>query len=205
MIRRIASTITEKENPPRECPGGETDANWCFSALECVAARPILDLGRCDGQAHFLAEDAGDESTDRMSLPAGGFHKIGGGGATRALQQAKELSGLASQAGSSRRLGRLGRLPPAVGLPRPGGLYGRLALGWRDVARPSCDAGVFGGSWLRGWGIRVGVSRFFRNLVHIAFSLGGDYRDDHIHRSGSERLQANSNRRRSELGIDCTC
>lgn len=35
MKHRIASTIADKEKPPRQCPGGETDANQCpqlFSA-----------------------------------------------------------------------------------------------------------------------------------------------------------------------------
>jgi len=202
MNDRIASTIPDKEKPPRRCPGGETSANWCFSALECVAARTILDLRGRDGQAHFLAEDARDESAHRMRLPAGGFHEIGTGGAARALQQAKELGGLATQGGRSRRLGRLGRLPAAVGLPRPGRLYGRLALGWRDAARVSGDAGALGGSWFPRWGTRVG---FFWNFVHIAFSLGGDYRDDHIHCSGSGELQAKSHEHPSAQRIGGTC
>src|ERR1700735_1150552 len=103
----IGSRIPDKEKPPRECPGGETDANCRFSALERIAARSIFGPGGGDGQAHLLAEDAGNKTTDRMSLPAGGFHKIGPGGAARALQQAEELGGLAARAAGGGPLGRL--------------------------------------------------------------------------------------------------
>lgn len=205
MKHQMNSTIGDKEKPPRQWPGGEMDANQCPSALQRIAARPILDLGRRDGQTHLLAEDAGDESTDRMRLPTGGFHQIGSGGAAGALQQAEKLGGFTALACRGSLLGRLGRRCAPVGLPRPGGLHGQLALGRRDVARVCGNLGLIGGSRLPGWGTGLDDGGFFLNFVHIAFSLGGDYRDDHIHRLGSTKLQAESCAQPNDLGINGAC
>jgi hypothetical protein len=103
------SVSPDVEKPPRQNPGGQTDVTCWTSALERVTALPVFDFGGGNGQAHLLAQDTGDKPSDRVSLPAGSFHKIFSGGATGPLQQVEELDGLAASdsAGFPRRLGRL--------------------------------------------------------------------------------------------------
>jgi hypothetical protein len=186
-----ASRIADKEKPPRQNLGGEKEPIGWASALERVAALPIRGLGRRDGQAHLPAPDPGDKSSHRVSLPAGGFHQIRPGSATRALQQVKELGGFAALAHRAGLLARLGRRRACVGFVRTGGL-GRPSLGRRDVPRVCGNVRLFGGRGLHGWAMALVVSSFFWNLVHIGFLLGGDDRDGHINRSNSSELQAES-------------
>src|SRR5579862_6839657 len=164
-----ASRITDKEKPPKRNPGGQREPIGWASAFDRVAPLPVLGLGGRDCQAHLLAQNTGDKSSDRVSLPAGGFHEILPGGATGALQQVKELGGFAAVAGTSGllgRLGRLGRLRACVGLLRRGSLCGRLTLGRRDVAPVCGNTRPFGGSRLPGWGTGLAVGGFFWNSVH---------------------------------------
>lgn len=190
-----ASGIAGKEKPPRWYPGGEKDPIGWASAFERVTALSILDLCGRYGQAHLLAQDPRNKPSDRVSLPAGGFHQIRSGGATGALQQVKELGGFAALADSGGFHLRLARLRAFVGLLGPGGLGDRRSLGRRDVSRVSCALRPFGGKGLHRLDIALvvgGVGTFFCNLVHFAFSFGGDYRDDHINRSTSTELQVES-------------
>src|ERR1019366_10210184 len=166
-----ASRIADKEKPPRRNPGGEKEPIRWASALERVAALPVRGLGGRDGQAHLLAQDAGDKSSDRVSLPAGGFHQIRPGSATRALQQVEEFGGFAALARTAGLLARLGRRRAFVGFVRRGGLGGRPSLRRRDVPRVCGNVRLFGGRRLHGWGIALVVSTFFWNLVHIGFLL----------------------------------
>jgi hypothetical protein len=189
-----ASGIADKEKPPRQDPGGTKDLFRWPSPLERVTALPVLDLGGCDGQSHLPAQDARDKSSDRVSLPAGGFHEILSGGASGAPQQVKELGALGAVSGTDRLLGRPGRLRAPVGLLRSGSLGGRLTLGRRDVPPVCGNPRPFGGSWSPGWDAGLIVYCFFRNNVHSVFSFSGDYRDDHISHSGSPQLQADSGR-----------
>src|ERR1035437_2812640 len=177
MIRRIswsvdsASRFTDKEKPPRQNPGGAKDPIRWPSPLERVTALPVLDLGGRDGQSHLPAQDAGDKSSDRVSLPAGGFHEILPGRAPGAVQQVKDLGALGAVSGTDGLLGRLGRL--RVGLLRPGSLGGRLTLGRRDVPPVCGNPRPFGGSWLPGWGTGLVVDFFFWKTVHTVFSFSG--------------------------------
>src|ERR1017187_2499018 len=62
-----------------------------------VPALPALGLGGRDRQPHLLAQDAGQEPSDRMRLPAGGFHEFLPGGASGAFQQVEDLGGFADR------------------------------------------------------------------------------------------------------------
>src|SRR5215813_15663203 len=64
------------EKPPRRNPGGGIEGNWKESGLERVAPLPFLALGGNHCQSHLLAERAGNESANRMRLPAGGGHQF---------------------------------------------------------------------------------------------------------------------------------
>src|SRR5690242_15473751 len=72
---------TDKEKPPRRNPGGQKEPNRWTSVFDRITALPVLGLGGRDFQAHLLAQDAGHKATDRMRLPAGGFHEFLPGGA----------------------------------------------------------------------------------------------------------------------------
>src|ERR1039458_2604668 len=112
---RAAARGRDKEKPPRRNPGGQKEPNRWASAFDRVAALPVLGLDGRDREPHLLAQGAGQEPTDGVSLPAGGFHKFLQGGAAGALQQAEDLGGLAALAGAGcLLLGRLGR-PRAFG------------------------------------------------------------------------------------------
>src|SRR6266849_3768928 len=66
---------TDKEKPPRRNPGGQKEPNRWTSVFDRIAALPALGLGGLDCQAHLLAQGTGQEPTDRVSLPAGGFRE----------------------------------------------------------------------------------------------------------------------------------
>src|SRR4029077_6162817 len=106
----------DKEKPPRRNPGGQKEPNRWASAFDRVAALPALGLGGLDCQAHLLAQRTGQEPTDRVRLPAGGFREFLQGGAAGVLQQVEYLGGLAALAGAGCLLGRPGRLPAFGGL-----------------------------------------------------------------------------------------
>src|ERR1035441_9129465 len=168
---------TDKEKPPRRNPGGQKESNRWASAFDRVAALLALSLGGRDRQPHLLAQGARQEPTDRVRLPAGGFHEFLQGGAAGAFQQVENLGGFAALAGASCLLGRLGRLRASVGLLRRGGLVARPGLGRRDVGLLCRGPRLLGGRWLLGRGTGLGVGGFCWNAVHSAFSFGGDYRD----------------------------
>src|ERR1035437_8619101 len=100
---------TDKEKPPRRNPGGQKEPNGWASAFDRVAALLVLGLGGRDRQSHLLAQGAGQEPTDRVRLPAGGFHEFLPGGAAGAFQQVEDLGGLAALAGAGCLLARIGR------------------------------------------------------------------------------------------------
>src|ERR1035441_7124136 len=66
---------TDKEKPPGRNRGGQRTRNRWASAFDRVAALLVLGLGGRDRQSHLLAQGAGQEPTDRVRLPAGGFHR----------------------------------------------------------------------------------------------------------------------------------
>src|SRR5579859_5964089 len=82
---------TDKEKPPRRSPGGQKEPNRWASAFDRVAALPALGLGGLNCQAHILAQGAGQEPTDRVRLPAGGFREFLQSGAAGALHQVEDL------------------------------------------------------------------------------------------------------------------
>src|ERR1700676_143882 len=64
---------TDKEKPPRPNPGGQKEPNRWASAFDRVAALRVLGFSGGDRPPHLLAQGAGQEPTDRVRLPAGGF------------------------------------------------------------------------------------------------------------------------------------
>jgi hypothetical protein len=65
----------------------------CFQGVDPLA---VLTLGGREGQSHFLADCAGQESAQGMRLPAGRFEQFRGAGSAGALQQVEDLSGFAA-------------------------------------------------------------------------------------------------------------
>src|ERR1035437_1266158 len=182
---------TDKEKPPRRNLGGQKEPNRWASDFDRVAALFAFGLGGRDREAYLLAQGAGHKPTDRVRLPAGGFHEFLPGGAAGAPQQVENLGDLAALSGAGCLLGQLGRLRALVGLPRQGGLLTRPGLGRRNVGPVCGDSRLFGGGWRLGRGTGLGAGGFCWNAVHSAFSFGGDYRDPMDH-SGSQGLQASS-------------
>src|SRR5260370_16238171 len=182
---------TDKEKPPRRNPGGQKEANRGASVFERVAALRVLGLRGGDRPPHLLPQGAGQEPTNRVRLPAGGFHEFLQGGAAGVLQQVEYLGGLAALAGAGCLLGRLGR-PRAFGSPlRRAGLPARPSVVRRNVSLLCGGPRLFGRLWLLGRGSGLGVGGFCWNAVHIVFSFVGDYRDPMDH-SGSSQLPPNS-------------
>src|ERR1700733_5034848 len=139
LVYRIALAQPDKEKPPRRNPGGQCKRLRFSSALDRVAALPVLALGGCHGQSHFLADGARQEPAYGMWLPAGGFHQLLRCYAARPFQQFQNLVGLATLAGALRFLSAFGRF---LGW---GGLLGRLGLLLRNVGALWRDTGLFGG------------------------------------------------------------
>src|ERR1017187_7265543 len=142
-----------------------------------VPALPALGLGGRDRQPHLLAQDAGQEPSDRMRLPAGGFHEFLPGGASGAFQQVEDLGGFAALTSAGCLLrGGLGRRGGFVSFLSGGGLLARPRLGRGNVGLRCRGPRLLGGGWRLGRGTRLGVDVFCWNAVHTSFSLGGDYR-----------------------------
>ena len=89
-----------QEKPPRQNRGGEKDPILSPLPLERIAAHPVFSLCGCDIQSHLSSQDARDKSSNRVSLPAGGFHQIRPAGSAGSLQQVENPSGLAALAGA---------------------------------------------------------------------------------------------------------
>jgi hypothetical protein len=64
-----------QEKPPRQNRGGEKDPILSPLPLERIAAHPVFSLCGCDIQSHLPSQDARDKSSNRVSLPASGFHQ----------------------------------------------------------------------------------------------------------------------------------
>jgi hypothetical protein len=77
----------------------EEDSDWQVSALNRVAALPILALGGRNGQAHLFPQGSADEPADAVRLPASGFQQLLRGGSAGPLEQVQDLGGLAALAG----------------------------------------------------------------------------------------------------------
>src|ERR1035437_6070982 len=108
---KAAARGRDKEKPPSPNPGGQKEPNRWALAFDRVAALRVVGLGRRDRQAHLLAQGAGKKPTNRVCLPARGFHEFLQGGASRTLQQVEDLGRLAALAGAGRLLlRRLGRI-----------------------------------------------------------------------------------------------
>ena len=99
-VKWDSGSAPDKEKPPRRNPGGQKEPNRWASAFDRVAALRVLGFGGRDRQAHLLPQGAGQEPTDRVRLPAGGFHEFLQGGAAGVLQQVEDLGGLAALAGA---------------------------------------------------------------------------------------------------------
>jgi hypothetical protein len=182
----------KQEKPPRQNRGGLQNPFLSALTLQRIPAYPVFGLCGDEFQSHLSAQNTRDKSSDRVSLPAGGFHQVRSRGSAGSLQQVKKLRGLGAAPAASGVFYRLSRLRPPFGVLRLGGLFARLALRRRHVARTCTDTGLFGRSWLCGWSSGFAMSGIFWNYVHFDFSFGGDYRDDHINRSGSIGMQAKS-------------
>jgi hypothetical protein len=87
---------------------------------------------------------------------------------------------------------RFSRLRGRAGFRGAVRLFARLTPRRRHVARTYGDTTPFSRDRLPGLGTDLTIGCIFWNIVHFDFSFGGDYRDDHINRSGSRRLQAKS-------------
>ena len=190
--KRIA--IGPKEKPPRENRGGRKEQILWASPFQGIAAFSVVERG-CHLEAQLPSEDPGNETSHRVSLPAGGLPEIGPGGARGPLQQVDDLSRFATLA-SFRLLGRLSR---HVAFFRWSGLFSRLTFLWGHVAPLCGDTRPFGGNWL-GTGAGFCVSGLFWNLVHPVFSLRGDYRVP-MDRSDARQLQVNSEANHHRLTI----
>src|ERR1039457_7603440 len=99
-----------------------------------VPALPVLGLGGPDRQPHLLAQGTGQEPSDRVRLPAGGFHDFLQAGSAGAFQQVEDLGGFTAAAGAAWLLWRLGRRRTFVSLLRRNDLLARLGLGRRHVS-----------------------------------------------------------------------
>ena len=114
---------------------------------DSVGADAIGPFEGFDGEAHLLAQAAGDEAADAVSLPVGSGHDVGERGAVRALEQVEDDGLLAAVARRGRRVlgsGLLGRLGL---LRRNGGRLGRG--GWASVP---------------GWPSRSGLTAVLRSV-----------------------------------------
>jgi hypothetical protein len=182
----------KQEKPPRQNRDGQKDPICWALALEGIVALSVFSFRGNDGQALLLNQYSGDEPSDRVSLPTGGFHEILPGSSAGSLQQAKELSRLAALTDAGGGFCRLRRFRAPFGVLRGCSPFARLTPRRRHVARTCGNTRLFSRSQLHGRGTDLAIGGSFWNIVHFDFSFGGDYRDDHINHSGSCRLQTKS-------------
>ena len=192
-----------QEKPPRQNRGGQKNSILSALALQRIPALPVFGFAGSDVQPHLPSQNARDKSSNRVSLPAGGFHQIRPSGSAGSLQQVEKLGGFAALAGTGGLFYRLSRLGGFVGLLCRSSLFARLALRRCHVGRTCGDTRPFGRNRLPGRGGAFAIGGIFCNIVHFDFSFGGDYRDDHINRSGFLGLQADSDKIATADGPKC--
>jgi hypothetical protein len=187
--------LAKRETPPGRNPAARTEPSCGGSGFDGVGTFAVLTLGRCDGQAHFLANRTGQEPADGMRLPTGGFHQFLGCDSAWPLEQFQNLVGLAAFAGSFGFLSAFGRFLGGAGL------LGRLGCLLRDVGATLRTAGLLGGFRLLSACRGLRCTSFCDQFSHFDFSFGGDYRHDMDH-SGAPEKQANcdTDRRRRRRG-----
>src|ERR1700722_18181940 len=100
----------KQEMPPSKTLAARLERKGSRSELNTVAALAILVLDRRDYQPHFLADRAGQESANRMRLPASGFHQFLCRHTARPLQQFQNVGRLAAIAAAGL-LGAFERFP----------------------------------------------------------------------------------------------
>src|SRR6266849_2779096 len=148
-----------------------------------VDALAVVGFAGLDAQPHFLAQRAGQETADRMRLPAGGFHKAFQRHAAGLLQQREHLGRLAALAPTRGCCGLGGLLGLAV-------LMGRLRLGWCNTRLRRGAFSPLGRLW-RLWGLGR-FSIFSSGCRHGGCSFGGDDRRHDMNHSEALEMQAKS-------------
>ena len=101
------------------------------SALDGVAALPVLALRGHDLKLHPLGDRAAEVSTDRMRQPARGCHEFFQRSAVRLPQQAQDLGCLTALAGTG------GRVWPVW---RPFGFWAAVRPSWPSFPTLACRA-----------------------------------------------------------------
>ena len=182
----------KQERPPWQNRGGQKEGILSALALQRIPAHSVVGFRGNDAQTLLLNQYSGDEPSDRVSLPTGGFHEILPGSSAGSLQQAKELSRLAALTDAGGGFCRLRRFRAPFGVLGGCSPFARLTPRRRHVARTCGNTRLFSRSQLHGRGTDLAIGGSFWNIVHFDFSFGGDYRDDHINHSGSIGLQAKS-------------
>src|SRR5271165_1742897 len=81
----------KRKAPPVCWPAVEHKRRRRDLGFDRVGALPVLSFGRCNRQAHLLADDARQEPANGMRLPAGDFHELLLGDPVRPLQQVEDL------------------------------------------------------------------------------------------------------------------
>ena len=177
----------KRETPPGRNPAARCERNRANSGFDGIAALAVLALGGRDGQAHLLADRAGQEPAHGMRLPAGGFHAV----------PCWWLRPAASAGpGSWRSCCRRGRLGLAffalLGAFLAGvAFFPALALAGATLRATCAQRWPF---WWLSARLRAGVGRFRFLLCrcHDVFSFGGDYRGHDMDHSGGPEMQVNS-------------
>jgi hypothetical protein len=117
-----ASHPPKRGTPPELNPAARRSRNGQCSGFNRVVAPAVLSLSGRDRQSHFLANGPRQKPTNRMGLPASGFHQFRSADAARSTEQFKYGGGLAAVAGDRglrRALGRLLRGHRLLGRPGP--------------------------------------------------------------------------------------
>src|SRR6266404_9199262 len=81
-------------------PAAERNEALWASAFDGVRTLAVLGLGGRYGQPHLLAHCTGQEATNRMRLPASGFHQLLRCGTARPFEQVQDVGGFAPLAGA---------------------------------------------------------------------------------------------------------
>src|SRR5258708_11258172 len=119
MELRILFSDQTKESRRGRSLSGASESISGDSGLQRVVALSVLAPHRRDGEAHLLPQRAGQEATNRVGLPAGGFHDFFKGGSVRPFQQVQNFGCLAPLACASGLLAGLGPLLSHGGLLTP--------------------------------------------------------------------------------------